>query len=635
MRQGFGDWLSSVPQQVNDALRSASDWLSDAPGTEGKKARGGRKQAPVFHEAAKSGAPESLEAVLRDTHQRAGALRDVLSRAFGDRMPQDLNLEPLMALAASPQSYHLLSDLFALLSRKGCPCSSELLAGWGAMASSTRLLGSLEQLIDLVSPQNDEDWGQLYTVLHASWGRPAFERIFQLADGLAPMQRTLSLTSLEMLAKTLPDAQAGDCFIQAIRAFRASDKLSWDELDAVVVKFARDQESAATIGEIGALLAQRGREGYRSVDLDFIFTELPTRTAVKRYLQAFKILDERQIRFDEFDAFVTSFARHSEDIEWLNEAVQGLQEAGRVVTRLTLVQLREWATTIAALKRYVRGVRAFVDSGLTGEQVDQFLLPHMESESEAAVASMIGELGSRVFEGRLTLEKAESLMEVLPERAAVKRFEQAVQLLREAGMRQSDIEVLAPEFARTTDDAIWLEAFVRNSAELARAVERLELFHIRERCPEVTHIYRYFRLRKLFDGFTQITHPEFEDIAFDAVLDEEQSLAFLAETLTEWERQTECTAIDIRRLLEAFPGRAGVQRYKTALENFQGSWLRLDELAIALAKTDQRAAIMAMVGKSLGARQLNDVDRNPALSQMIEQVIAKTEQGGGIYETRG
>lgn len=635
MRQGFSDWLSSVPQQVNDALRSASDWLGDTSSTEKKPARGGRKQAPVFHEATKAVTPESLEAVLRDTHQRAAALRDVLSRSFGDRMPQDINLEPLMALAASPQSYHLLSDLFALLSRKGCPCSSELLAGWGAMASSTRLLGSLEQLIDLLSPQSDEDWGQLYTLLHACWGRPAFERIFQLADGLAPMQRSLSLASLEMLARTLPDAQAGDCFIQAIRAFRASDKLSWDELDAVVVKFARDQESAATIGEIGALLAQRGREGYRNVDLDFIFTELATRTAVKRYLQAFKILDERQIRFDEFDAFVTSFARHSEDIEWLNEAVQGLQEAGRVVTRLTLVQLREWATTTAALKRYVRGVRAFVDSGLSGEEVDQFLLPHLESESEAAVASMIGELGSRVFEGRLTLAKAESLMETLPERAAVKRFENAVQLLREAGLRQSDIEVLAPEFARTADDAIWLEAFVRNSAELSRAVERLELFHIRERCPEVTHIYRYFRLRKLFDGFTQISQPEFEDIAFNAVLDEELSLAYLMETLTEWERQSECTVLDIRRLLEAFPGRAGVQRYKTALENFQGSWLRLDELAIALATTDQRAAIMAMVGKSLGARQLNDVDRNPALPQMIEQVIAKTEQGGGVYDSRG
>ncbi|MOA67442.1 hypothetical protein D3C78_1946260 [compost metagenome] len=58
-------------------------------------------------------------------------------------------------------------------------------------------------------------------------------------------------------------------------------------------------------------------------------------------------------------------------------------------------------------------------------------------------------------------------------------------------------------------------------------------------------------------------------------------------------------------------------------------------MAIALATTDQRVAIMAMVGKSLGARQLNDVDRNPALPQMIEQVIAKTEQGGGIYDSRG
>src|SRR5690606_38026344 len=123
---------------------------------------------------------ESLVDVLRDTHQRSAALRDVLSRSFGDRLPRDFNLEPLMALAASPQSYHLLSDLFALLSRKGCPCSSQLLAGWGSMASSTRLLASLEQLIDLIAPKTDEDWGQLYALLHACWGRPEFERIFQL-----------------------------------------------------------------------------------------------------------------------------------------------------------------------------------------------------------------------------------------------------------------------------------------------------------------------------------------------------------------------------------------------------------------------------------------------------------------------
>jgi hypothetical protein len=627
MRHGFSEWLSNVPQQMNEALKSASEWLADGQPAPKASPRGGRKQAPVFHEATKSTTPESLEAVLQDANQRSVALREVIRKAFGDRMPSDLELDPLLPLAATPKSFTLLAELFSLLSRKGCPCSADLLAGWGSMASSNRLLASLELLVDLVAPRDDEAWGQLYTLLHASWGRPAFERIFQLADGLAPMKRALSLESLELLAQSLRDASACECFLQAIRSFRASDKLSWDELDAVVVKFAKDEESSATIGEIGTILAQRGREGYRSGDLDFIFSELSTRTAVKRYLQAFKILDEYQIRFDEFDAFVTSFARHSEDIEWLSEAVLGLQEAGRVVTRLTLVQLREWAPTTAALKRYVRGVRAFVDSGLSGEQIDQFLLPHMESEAEAAVASMIGELGGRLFDGTFTLERVETLMEALPERAAVKRYEQAVLLMREAGLRPSDIEVLAPEFARTADDAIWLEAFVRNSAEMSRAVERLELFHIRERCPEVTHIYRYFRLRKLFDEFTQISQAEFEDLAFDALLDEEQSLGYLMETLTEWGRQHECTAADVRRLMEAFPGRAGVQRYKTAIQNFQGSWVGLDYLAIALATTEHRASIMAMVGKSLGARQLNDVDRNPALNQMIEQVIAKAEKG--------
>ena len=625
MRQGFGDWLSKVPLQVNEALQTASEWLSeDSP-----PARQGRKQAPVFHEPVRHSTPETLETVLRDPDQRLLALQDIVVRAFGASASKSVSFDMLLPLAATPQSFGVLSELFSLLSRKGCPCTSDMLAGWGAMASSSRLILSLEQLIELLAPQNDEEWGRLYGLLYSSWGRPAFDRIFQLSDGLAPMQRSLSLGSLETLIRDLPDAHACSCFLQAIRAFRASEQISWDELDAVVARFARDEESAATIGEIGALLTQRGRKGYRSTDLDFLFSELATRTAVKRYLQAFKILDERQIRFDEFDAFVTSFARNSEDIEWLTEAVQGLQEAGRVVTRLTLVQLREWAPTAAALKRYVRGVRAFVGSGLSGEQVDQFLLPHMEDEVQAAVASMIGEMGSRIFEGQLTPARAEKLYEALPERAAVKRYEQAVMLLREAGMRPADIEVLAPEFARTTDDAIWLEAFVRNSAELSRAVERLELFHIRERCPEVTHIYRYFRLRKHFEDFTQISQEEFEDIAFDAVLEEDQSLGFLMETLAEWGRQHECTAADVRRLMEAFPGRAGVQRYKTAIQNFQGSWRGLDYLAISLAKTDQHAAIMSMVGKSLGARQLNDVDRNPTLNQTLEAVITKAERGGG------
>lgn len=630
MRQGFSEWFANVPQQLNEALQNASDWLSEGRSPARQTPRGGRKQAPVFHEPAKASTAESLETVLRDPSQRSAAMREVIVKAFGDRVPHDLSVETLLPLAATPQNFNTLSELFSLLGRRGAPCTAEMLAGWGSMAASNRLILSLEQLLGLLSPKGDEDWGRLYALLHASWGRPAFERIFQLADGLAPMKRSLSQASLESLTASLPDAASCDSFLQAVRAFRASPQLSWDDLDAVVVKYARDEESAATIGEIGAILAQRGREGYRSADLDFLFSELASRTAVKRYVQAFKILDDYQIRFDEFDAFVTSFARNSEDIEWLSEAVQGLQEAGRVVTRLTLVQLREWATTAVALKRYVRGVRAFVDSGLTGDEVDTFLLPHMESEAEAAVASMIGELGSRVFEGKLTLEKASSLREMLPERAAVKRFEQAVQLLREAGMRQADVEVLAPEFAKTTDDAIWLEAFVRNCAELSRAVERLELFHIRERCPEVTHIYRYFRLRKILDEFSQITPEEFEAIAFDTVLDEEQSVAYLAETLAEWGRKDECTASDLRRLMEAFPGRAGVQRYKTAIQNYQGSWLGLDELAIALATTDERASVMAMVGKTLGARNLNDVDSNPTLRQTLEVVIAKAELGGGL-----
>ncbi len=633
MRKGLGDWLSNVPEHINEALKSASNWLEDGrpadqpSGTE--PPRGGRKQAPVFHDAARTSSPNGPDADLGDPNQRAAALQQLIAKYFGGRLPYGLSIDTLLPLAATPQRFQVLSDLLALLSRKGCPLSADMLVGWGSMAVSGRLLASLEQLLDLLAVRNEMDWVRLFTLLQSNWGRPAFDRIFQLADGLATMKRMLSLASLEILSQSLHSTQAIDCFLQAIRAFRASDQLSWDELDAVVVKFATNEESAATIGEIGALLAHRDRQGYRAADLGFIFGELATRTAVKRYLQAFKILDERQIRFDEFDSFVTSFARHSEDIEWLTEAVQGFQDAGRGITRLTLVQLREWAPTTAALKRYVRGMRAFVDSGLTPEHVDRFLLPHMASEAEAAVASLIGELGSRLFEGKLTLEKAERLFGALPERAAVKRYEQAVHLLREAGLRPADIEVLAPEFCRTTDDAIWLEAFVRNSVENERAVERLELFHIRERCPEVTHIYRYFRLRKLLDDFSQIPQADFEDLAFAAVLDEELSLACLVELLAEWGRQGDCTTADILRLLASFSGRAGIQRYKTAIQNFQGSWTKLDELAIAYAKTDERAAIMAMVGKSLGARNHNDLDRNPALVQTIAQVIARAELAGG------
>lgn len=627
MRQGFSDWLSNVPQQVNEALKSASEWLGDGPaqtGEPGNERQSGGSEGPVLPVSMPSPA---TEAGSRDGAQRAKAMRDLLARTFGQRMPRDMVLDPLLPLAANPQTFTLVSDLFTILASRGCPCSPQLLAGWGAMASSSRLVTLFDHLIDLVKPQSDEDWGRLYAHLHASWGRPAFDITFQLVDGLAPLQRPLSLASLENLTRLLPTPHACESFLQAVRGFHANEKLSWDELDAVVARYAQDEESAATIGEIGTLLAQRGRHAYRAADLDFLFSELPSRTAVKRYLQAFKILDDYQIRFDEFDAFVTSFARHSEDLEWLQEAVQGLQEAGREVTRLTLVQLREWAPTTVGLKRYVRGVRAFMGSGLTREEIDQFLLPHMESEAKSAVASKIGELGTRVFEGRLTLAKAQALMERLPDRAAVKRYEQAVSLLRQAGWRQADIEVMAPEFAQTSDDAIWLEAFVRNSTEMSRAVERLELYHIRERCPEVTHVYRYFRLRKLFDEFPLISQEEFEAIAFEAIFDEEQGVSLLVEGLVEMGRAAAYTAADLKRLIEAFPGRAGVSRYKLALSTFQGSWKALDDLAITYATNEHRANVMAMVGRSLAVKHLNDVDRNPALGQMIAQVIAKSDRG--------
>lgn len=625
MRKGFGEWLSS---QVQDTLKNASGWLTDANQPEApEKRHGGRKQAPTFHEPEKPSTPETLEVILRDPDQQRRAIRDLLDRTFGARAPQDMALEPLLAFAVDPQSLGRFNELCTLLAQRGAPCTTELLAGWLGMLNSSRLFGLFERLLTMLDLKSDEDWGLLYALLHANWGRSSFERIFSLADGLAPLNRPLNLLSIDALIKGLPTTQACEYFLQASRFFRANEHMSWDALDAVIMKYAKDMEPAAAVGELGSLLMQRGREDYRAADLEFLFSEINTRTAVKRVQQAFKILDEQQIRFDEFDAFVTSFARTSEDLEWLTDAVNGGKESGRTVTRVSLVQLREWAPTTLSLNRYLRGVWAFHGSGLSTEEIDSLLLPHLESEAKASVMAAIGELGSRLFGGTLTLERTQTLFAQLPERSAVKRYEQAVLMLRETGMRPVDIDVIAPEFSATADDAIWLEAFVRNSTELACEVDRLELVHIRERCPEVPQIYRYFRLRKLLERCPQLSARELQVPVFDAVIDEDHALPDLIETFVEWGRNEECQAADILKLLEAFPGRAGVQRYRTALQNFQGSWSSLDDMAMAFATSEERASIMAMVGRSLSAKDLNDIDRNPVLIQTLRSVIAKADQG--------
>lgn len=341
-------------------------------------------------------------------------------------------------------------------------------------------------------------------------------------------------------------------FHLAVRALHRPN-LDLDAMVRVIQRHAQDEEGIAVIGMIARLLNQRARATYSLTDLDRLLTALPVRAAVKRYARALEVLDRHQVHLDEFDDLLLMLSATTPSIDWLSEALSGLQGIGRPVTRLAIIRLRSWATDTVTLGQYMRGVRALMGSGLDEREIDAFLHPHLRNEEATAIAGMIGQLGKRLFHGRLTLEKAEWLFGLLGDRAAVMRYEQAFGMLVEAGIERMDAEALAETFCAIKDDLLWLETCLQHALGEQGRITLEEIARLRRSYSDLAHLYRYFRLRERIQAFPAVSWLEFERLAEEIVPfeDYERILLGILEALVAKGHEESCPIGEIRHYLES------------------------------------------------------------------------------------
>lgn len=340
-------------------------------------------------------------------------------------------------------------------------------------------------------------------------------------------------------------------FHLAVRALHRPN-LDLDAMLRVVERHAMDEEGIATVTMIARLLNARARSGYSLTDLDRLLAGLTARAAVKRYARALEILDRHQAHLDEFDELLLYLSATTHDLEWLEDAVTGLIELGRPVTRLALLKLRAWAPDAATLGQYMRGVRALLGSGLDEREIDAYLHPRLKHEEATAVAGMIGHLGKRLFGGELTLAMAEHLFELLGDRAAVARYEQAFSYLLAVGIDREAAGRLTERFGLNKDNLLWLETSITNTLKNQGRVTLAELERLWERYSDLALLYRYFRLRERFEAFVAVSSEEFEDLAEEIVPreDQERILLGLLEALKSQDKQA-CPIQEIRHYLES------------------------------------------------------------------------------------
>jgi hypothetical protein len=269
-------------------------------------------------------------------------------------------------------------------------------------------------------------------------------------------------------------------------------------------------------------------------------------------------------------------------------------------------------------------VRDLAQAGLPDADVDALLLPRLADEEATAIACLIGQLGRRRFAGRFDGRRAEALLATLTSRTAVMRYEQALQLLADAGLAPADIESLAPSFVESRDDIQWLEALLRGSRGAGSPPGRLEVMHLRERCPEPASLYRYFRLRHALTHLSRLDADEASTLAFDAAGVELHALGLLMLLrLLERRGRTQSVGRETLRMLHtAFPTTDAVRRFERATANFVGEADMVDVLAIRHARCEETAAAMWLVGRFLADRGLNDPGRNPRLGAGLATLLA-------------
>ncbi len=405
-------------------------------------------------------------------------------------------------------------------------------------ASSTRAMAEFSESPD------DPEWRSIVLSYQGQPDRLA--RLTTLSRGLRRLGLTASPAILKELLGILDDAQADAAFLAACKAF--PEAIGDEEFLRYMARSRQEPEAAGAAIELGRFLAGRGKEIDDVGQLRNLLERLTDRAAVKRYEAALDLLAEHRIQVDPLDHFVLALLE--EDADWLRLAATELGRLGRTIDRLSLVKLRDWATDVTRLKRYFRAANAFAGCGLDLDQIDELVQPYLDDDAKIGALALIGPRATQLWDGPVTVERVETLMNDLGNPESVRYYMQAVSFLRDLKMKEGDVRLLAKEFSTSREDVRWLEAFVARSREEHVQADRLGIIRIRERCPGVVELYRYLRMSAMTSAFPQAVLGILEEMILDASGSRDRTEA-LSDLLGRLSGSGAAATITAERLVEA------------------------------------------------------------------------------------
>lgn len=557
--------------------------------------------AAIVRRRGRFGAQRDSQADRVKPEDRARALLPILQSNFKDAPASLLELASLEACVKDEHSYNSLIELVTLFGMRGFPFEAERLVEWHKLAIPP---STIYAVFELTRPATLEDLDYVFQAIRPRAANLRVEVLRPIANAYQAMGRPLAIDNLGYAMDTLGVAEAGaaTAFLAAAEAYLQVGPED-PRLDRLLMERLGDEEAlAATTAMFDVIATHLGKvEAYD--DIRDLLEGMRDRIMVRRIAKVLQLFDEFGVRAGVLDTFQLSFATSQGDIEWLERALKGLADLKRPIDRVALMQLREWAPELAALGRYLTAVRSFQGLGMSVEEVDKLVLKRAESEDKSHVLGLIGDLWFRLGFGDLTYERAEHLADMLVDRPHLKRFETAVILLRELKMSVHDVEALSETFFGTSDDINWLEAVVASAGESEERLGRLQILHLRERCPEPPHLYRYFRLRRAFAWF-QGDHATLDACLVDIAPtpDRTATMLGLAEVLQDSGR----LAVDELKELEAtYRSQELIEAFGECVRTFNGDWRRFGVFLKQVIDSGDLPGCLAILNRTFGEARMS------------------------------
>lgn len=535
--------------------------------------------------------------------ERVEALYSMIRSCYGERVGEFPDIELFRSILADESQSRVLVEIVSLHGVRGFPYDPVVIMDWMRLGIAPALMFGV---FELCQPRSASDRDQIFKALQVHAGRLRVDVLSELASAYQRLGRPMPVSvlglALEVFGGQGPVVQSGS-FTLVAEAYAAIGLID-ERLDKILLERVRDEEKLATAAAFIDLLSSRIDDVQTFADIEGLILALKDRVSVRRLARVMALFDEYNVNAGALDTFHFNFANSQTELDWLDRALKGMTDLNRHVDRLTLIQLREWAPEVGALTRYMTAARAFRGMGLSETEIDRLVLKRVETEERSQVLGLLGDVYLRLGFGDLTLQRAEQLADMLQDRPRVKRYETAVGLLRDLKLPPSDVQVLCEQFIDTQDDINWLETFLVSSGEFGEKLGRLKIMHLRERCPEPSHLYRYFKLRRALEWFT----GDFSDLdawLVDVAPSVEMTNALMAVSDIVSLDPGRMSVLELRGLLADYMRPDLVEAFGVCVKTFNGNWRKFEMLMKQVQESGDLAGCFEVLSRSIPGGRLS------------------------------